>query len=107
MPKKECNNLEKCNFEKTIDIIWWKWKIKILWMLRENKMRPSEMQRKIFQITQKMLTQQLRELEKDGLVWRKSYLVIPPKVEYFLTPKWKSIVPVLTMLDDWWEENIK
>lgn len=56
-------------------------------MLRIEKMRPSEMQRKISQITQKMLIQQLRELEQDGLVGRKTYPVVPPKVEYYLTEK--------------------
>lgn len=101
-------NIEyKCNFQKTLNIIWWKWKIIILWMLKDNKLRPSEMQKKIVKITQKMLIQQLRDLEQDGLIERKVYPVVPPKVEYFLTEKWNNIIPVLEMLDNWWENNLK
>lgn len=102
----EWENMYQCNFQKTLNVIWWKWKIIILWMLKEEKMRPSEMQKKIVQITPKMLIQQLRKLEEDWLVSRKVYPVVPPKVEYYLTEKWKSIIPVLTLIDTWGEQHI-
>ncbi len=107
MTKKDCSNLQKCHFQKTLNILWGKWKIIILWMLKDQKLRPSEMQKKIVEITQKMLIQQLRELESDELVQRKVFPVVPPRVEYSLTEKWEKIIPVLKMLDDWGEKNIK
>lgn len=106
MTINSCDNIFKCNFQKTLSVIWWKWKMIILWILKDSKLRPSEMQKKIVQITQKMLIQQLRELESDWLVQRKIYPVVPPKVEYFLTEKWEKIIPVLATLNNWWENNL-
>ena len=71
--------------EATMDIIGGKWKAIILCHLRNQTLRTSELRRAIPQITQKMLTQQLRELEDDGIVSRKIYSQVPPKVEYSLT----------------------
>jgi DNA-binding HxlR family transcriptional regulator len=87
----------------TLDLIGGKWKIFILWLLRDSILRFSELKRKIPKITQKMLTQQLRELESDGLVHRKVYAQVPPKVEYSLTDLGKSFLHILRAIHKWGE----
>ncbi|PLX66827.1 MAG: transcriptional regulator [Denitrovibrio sp.] len=79
-----------CPIEVSMDLIAGKWKLLIMWHLRAKTRRFGQLQRKIPKVTQKMLTQQLRELEKDKLIYRKVYPVVPPKVEYSLTPFGKS-----------------
>lgn len=91
-----------CTFEITIDLIGGKWKPLIIWHLgTKGTKRFNELRRLIPQITQKMLTQQLRELEKDELINRKVYPQVPPKVEYSLTHLGESLMPVLSMMCDW------
>jgi DNA-binding HxlR family transcriptional regulator len=92
--------------EITLDLIGGKWKVLILWHLLERTLRFSELKRKIPSITQKMLTQQLRELESDGLLHRKVYAQVPPKVEYSLTEAGKSFMPILKALHKWGESRI-
>lgn len=92
--------------EITLDLIGGKWKALILWHLLENILRFSELKRRIPKITQKMLTQQLRELETDGLVDRKVYAEVPPKVEYSLTESGKTFLPVLKAMHEWGTSNI-
>jgi DNA-binding HxlR family transcriptional regulator len=87
--------------ELTLDLIGGKWKSLILWHLGENTLRFSELRKTLPQITQKMLTQQLRELEASGLVNRFIYTQIPPKVEYSLTPTGQSLLPILETLCQW------
>lgn len=100
----------RCFFELTLQVIGGKWKPIILYHLgNEGILRFGELGRSIGIITQKMLTQQLRELEKDGLVSRKVYTQVPPKVEYSLTDLGKSLIPILDQLRDWgmcYEENV-
>lgn len=91
----------QCSMELTLAIIGGKWKALILWRLGENTMRFSELRKTLPHITQKMLTQQLRELEDHGLVNRFIYTQVPPKVEYSLTDVGKSILPILTNLCQW------
>lgn len=91
----------QCSMELTLDLIGGKWKALILWHLGENTLRFSELKKTLPKITQKMLTQQLRELEADGLVDRFIYTQIPPKVEYSLTPAGKSLLPILATLCSW------
>ena len=91
----------QCSMELTLDLIGGKWKALILWHLGENTLRFSELKRTLPKITQKMLTQQLRELEGSGLVNRYIYTQIPPKVEYSLTPAGKSLLPILETLCQW------
>jgi len=74
-----------CSMELTMDLIGGKWKIKILWHLNTGTKRFSELKRLIPDITQKMLTTQLREMESNNLITRKVYAQVPPKVEYSLT----------------------
>lgn len=87
-----------------MDLVAGKWKILIMWHLRRKTRRFGELQKKIPNVTQKMLTQQLRELERDNLVHREVYPVIPPKVEYSLTPFGQSFRPILDMMLVWGHE---
>ncbi len=97
------NNKEySCTIELTLDIIGGKWKTLILWRLAQNGiLRFSELKRSMCGITQKMLTQQLRELEAYEMVNRKVYAQVPPKVEYSLTKQGKSVMPILDVMSKW------
>lgn len=90
-----------CPVDVTLDMIGGKYKSLILWHLIDAKLRFSELRKLITQATPKMLTQQLRELEEDGLVIRTVYPVVPPKVEYELSDLGKSIKPILTTMYNW------
>ena len=91
-----------CPFELTIELIGGKWKGIILWHLHENKvLRNGEMLRLMPNITQKMLTQQLREMEANALVERVVYEQVPPKVEYSLTSHGEKLRPILDMMLSW------
>jgi DNA-binding HxlR family transcriptional regulator len=81
-----------------LDLISGKWKILILSYLSENTFRFNELQKLMPGATQKMLTMQLRDLENDGLIVRKVYAVVPPKVEYCLSEQGLRLVPMLNML---------
>lgn len=85
-----------------LDLIGGKWKALILWHLfLKGIMRFGELERTFPRMTRKMLTQQIRELERDGLVFRKVYHQVPPKVEYSLTDIGQSIIPSLQKLNEW------
>lgn len=90
-----------CPVEATINLIGGKHKSLILWKLVERTLRFSDLRRAVPQATPKMLTQQLRELERDGLVRREVFPVIPPKVEYSLTGFGETIRPVLEAMYAW------
>lgn len=90
-----------CPMELTMDLIGGKWKSLVLWHLGENVLRFSELKKALPKITQKMLTQQLRELEQDGLVKRFIYTQVPPKVEYSLTDSGKTLLPILRTMYQW------
>ena len=90
-----------CFFQLATDIIGGKWKSMVLWALKKDIKRNGELKRLIPNISQKMLTQQLRELEDVGIVERIVYPVIPPKVEYKLTQDGKKLIPILEQLHDW------
>lgn len=94
-----------CPVEASIDVIGGKWKPLILWYLREKTMRFSELQDKLPDITQSMLTKQLRELESNGIIHRKVYPQVPPKVEYSLTKSGKTVTPILELLCDWGKDH--
>lgn len=85
----------------TLDVIGGKWKPLILYLLKDSTLRFSELQRGIEGITQKMLTQQLRELEHDGLVKRKVYPQVPPRVEYSITEYGKTLDPIFRTMNLW------
>lgn len=96
-----------CPVEGTLDVIGGKWKPLIIWFLRKRVLRFSDLRRSIPGITDVMLTKQLRELEQDGVIKRKVYSQVPPKVEYSLTPLGKTIIPLLDALCDWAIEHMK
>lgn len=91
----------KCPIDITLAVVGGKWKASILWHLSQDTMRFSDLQRQFSDTTRKMLTQQLRELEADGLVHREVYHQVPPKVEYSLTDKGRSIYPILDQMCEW------
>ena len=95
------NRIPKCHVDTALSVNVGKWKLVILWHLTQTTLRFSELERRIEGITQKMLSQQLREMEKDGLVSRKVYPVIPPRVEYSITEHGKSLHIVLDELGKW------
>ncbi len=95
------NTHYQCSMELTLALIGGKWKSLILWRLGDNTLRFSELKKSLPQVTQKMLTQQLRELEEDGLVHRHVYTQVPPRVEYSLTQAGKSILPILNTMCEW------
>lgn len=95
-----------CSVEAAIGLIDGKWKSVILFHLLSGTLRFNEIRRQIVNVTPRMLTNQLRELEEDGLVERKVYAQVPPKVEYSLSPLGRSMQPVLQALKTWGDSNI-
>lgn len=91
----------KCGIDVALAVVGGKWKASILWHLAQETMRFSDLQRLFADTTRKMLTQQLRELEADGLVHREVYPQVPPKVEYSLTSKGTTIIPMLNLMCEW------
>ena len=90
-----------CALDVTMAFIGGKWKSIVLWYLRKERKRFSELKRNIPGITEKMLSLQLRELEKDGLVQRTIYAEVPPRVEYALTEEGRTLLPLLEELAKW------
>ena len=90
-----------CPVEAAVDVFGGKWKALILWWLQERTWRFAQLRRQIPGITEKMLTQQLRELEADGIVDRRVYPTVPPKVEYSLTEYGRSLKRALREICDW------
>lgn len=90
-----------CPVELTLGAVQGKWKILILWHLRDATLRYSELRRRLPKVTHKMLAQQLRELESDGLVHREVYPVVPPKTEYSMTDEGRTLIPVLHAMQQW------
>lgn len=101
------NITDRCPVSATLELIGGKYKGLILWHLSEGTLRFSELQKRIPKATAKMLTQQLRELEKDKLINRQIFPVIPPKVEYSLTVLGKSLMPVLAAMRDWGADYLR
>lgn len=102
MKEQTCNSVTT-----TLSVLGGKWKPAILYLISSRTWRFNELNRGIEGITQKMLTQQLRELEQDGLITRKVYPEVPPKVEYSLSSYGKSLKPVLIAMNDWGEKHKK
>jgi DNA-binding HxlR family transcriptional regulator len=93
---------ELCNVEDALSILVGKWKpIILLTLLQEGTQRFSELKRRVPGITQKMLTNHLRELEEEDIVTRKVYSQVPPKVEYSMTEYGKSLEPILVAMHEW------
>ncbi|MBL7964126.1 MAG: helix-turn-helix transcriptional regulator [Flavobacteriales bacterium] len=90
-----------CALDVTMDYIGGKWKTIVLWYLRKDARRFSELNRQIPGITEKMLSMQLRDLEKDGLVKRTIFPEVPPRVEYELTAEGRTLLPLLEEIAKW------
>lgn len=95
----DCSN--GCPVEAALEIIGGKWKGLALYHLMDGPVRFNALRRELGDVTQRMLTKQLRELEADGLIRRKVYPVVPPKVEYSLTEKGASLRPIVMALQEW------
>ena len=95
-----------CGVESALEVVGGKWKGVILYHLIPGIRRFNELRRLLPGVTQRMLTRQLRELEEDGLVHRKVYAQVPPKVEYRLTEKGASLAPILLELKKWGDTHI-
>lgn len=93
-----------CSVEATLDVIGGKWKGVILFYLLDGKRRFGELRRLLPEVTQRMLTLQLRELEEAGIVHREVYREVPPRVEYSLTPFGKTLEPILLLMRAWGDD---
>lgn len=95
-----------CPATTTLEIIGGKWKPIIIWLLMVEPLRFGELHKAIPGMALKVLSRQLKELEADGIIDRKAYPEVPPRVEYSLTPKGESLKDVLQMLADWTRQHI-
>lgn len=96
-----CTKKFQCPVEVTLDLIGGKYKALILWHLTEKTLRFSELRKLIPNATQKVMTQQLRDLERDGIIKRKVYSEVPPKVEYSISDLGKTMRPILEAMCEW------
>ena len=107
MAEKICYVSNKEPFEYTLSIFSGKWKLKIIYLLAcTTPVRYGVLKRNISGITHKMLSTQLKELEKENVIGRKEYPQVPPKVEYYLTPKGESLIPIVLAMCEWGNDNI-
>ena len=106
MPEKFCYVTSKEPFEYTLSVISGKWKLKIIYLLAcMGTVRYGVLKKNIDGITHKMLSSQLKELEIKDILLRNEYPQVPPKVEYSLTKKGESLIPLVRDMCDWGEEN--
>ncbi|MES3018789.1 MAG: winged helix-turn-helix transcriptional regulator [Bacteroidota bacterium] len=94
-----------CGLDLMGEVLYGKWKIRLLWFINEGHKRPSELQRKIPDASRRVLNIQLKELEEHELVSKLIYPVVPPKVEYSLTEFGESLIPVISALGQWGDRN--
>lgn len=105
---KLTGNFPGCPVESTLSYLDGKWKGVILFhLMNEGTLRFNELRRHISTVTQRMLTKQLRELEEAGVISRKVFPVVPPRVDYTLTPLGKSMQPVISALKAWGDTHVK
>jgi DNA-binding HxlR family transcriptional regulator len=101
MARAELAQPYECGLDAAVDVIGGKWKVSLLWALNERPRRFGELKRGVTGISEKMLIQQLRQMEADGLVQRASFHEIPPRVEYSLTTLGQSLNTALEPLGEW------
>lgn len=102
--RKTIPNLN-CGLDLIGEVLYGKWKIRLLWFINEGHKRPSELQRKIPDASRRVLNIQLKELEEHELVTRIIYPVVPPRVEYSMTEFGKTLIPVIAALGQWSDEH--
>lgn len=103
--KYDCNL--GCPVEATLEVIGGKWKGVILYHLLSETMRFNQLRRSMPEVTQRILTRQLRELEADNLISRKVYAEVPPKVEYSMTEYGKTLAPIIHALQAWGLQHLE
>jgi len=96
-----------CAIEAFLDALGGRWKGMILFHLLPGRLRFGELRRALPGVTQRMLTTQLRELEKDGIVTRTVFAEVPPRVEYALTPLGQRLSPILAQMAEWGDEYMR
>jgi DNA-binding HxlR family transcriptional regulator len=94
-----------CGLDLIGEVLYGKWKIRLLWFINEGFLRPSELEKKIPDASRRVLNIQLKELEEHDLITKKIYAVVPPKVEYSLTDFGKTLIPVIAVLGEWGDKN--
>lgn len=102
--RKTLPNLN-CGLDLIGEVLYGKWKMRLLWFINEGHQRPSELQRKIPDASRRVLNIQLKELEEHELVTKIIYPVVPPKVEYSLTDFGKTLIPVISAIGNWGDAN--
>jgi DNA-binding HxlR family transcriptional regulator len=102
--KKTLPNLS-CGLDLVGEVLYGKWKIRLLWFINEGYQRPSELQRKIPDASRRVLNMQLKELEEHELVSRLIYPIMPPKVEYSLTDFGQTLIPVILAIGQWGDKH--
>jgi len=105
MPERKIPLNLNCGLDLIGEVLYGKWKIRLLWFIHQGHLRPSELQRKIPDASRRVLNMQLKELEDHELVTKKIYAQVPPKVEYSLTDFGKTLVPVIYALGFWGDEH--
>lgn len=106
-PKRNQCAGPRCPAEHTLEVIGGTWKVPVLWHLARGPRRFSDLRRDLGDVTAKVLTQQLRELEGDGVVSRKVYAQVPPKVEYALTARGLTLLPIVQAMCRWGSARTK
>ena len=94
-----------CGLDLIGEVLYGKWKVRLLWFINEGHKRPSELQRKIPDASRRVLNMQLKELEQHELITKIIYPVMPPKVEYSLTDFGKTLIPIIGTLGQWGDDN--
>ena len=94
-----------CGLDLIGEVLYGKWKVRLLWFINEGYKRPSELQRKISDASRRVLNMQLKELEQHELITKVIYPVVPPKVEYSLTDFGKTLIPIIATLGKWADDN--
>ncbi len=106
MRKQRHQEYYDCPVEATLDVIGGKWKGVILFLLIEETLRFGQIRKRLQKVSQRTLTNQLRQLESDGLINRKIFAEVPPRVEYSITPLGQSLKPILKAMQGWGYENL-
>lgn len=104
MKRRHYDGQYSCSVEATLDVIGGKWKGVILFHLLDGARRFGALRRLLPEVTQRMLTLQLRELEEAGIIHREVYREVPPRVEYSLTPFGQTLEPILMLMRDWGDD---
>ncbi|MDQ1276615.1 MAG: hypothetical protein QG610_2193 [Euryarchaeota archaeon] len=101
----KCEKEAKCNVDEYVEVFGSKWNLLIISHLRENTLRYTELQKRMYGINAKTITTHLRKLEEYAIIERKIYAEVPPRVEYSLTERGKALLPVLKAMSEWSKKN--